>query len=141
MMQALAQAAPDMPAADRARLVASTRGSPGEALANRELDLPALEQSLALIARGGRPAEAERAKLMAALSSVSARPRLEAFVDLVPRFIARQSRAANGPALGQRIAAYEEAQRLGAGAVTPLQLEPGALVYALCGTVAGMARQ
>ncbi|MBN8832669.1 MAG: AAA family ATPase [Sphingomonadales bacterium] len=141
MMRALAEALPDLPAGEREKLVASAEGSPGQALASRDLDLPALEASLAIIAEGGRPAEVERARLMSALSSVSARPRLDAFVDLVPRFIARRMRAASGPALGQGIGAFEEAQRLGAGAVTPLQLEPGALVYTLCDTVAGLVRR
>jgi len=120
-------------------MIPAAEGSPGQAIATRDLDLPALEQSLAIIARGGHSAETERARLMSALSSVSARPRLDAFVELVPRFIARELRAASGPALGRGIEAFEEAQRLGAGAVTPLQLEPGALVYTLCGTVAGLA--
>ncbi|BAK66698.1 DNA polymerase III delta' subunit [Sphingobium sp. SYK-6] len=138
MQAALAQAMPDLPAAERARLVASGEGSPGQALAMRALDLPALEESLGVIAGGGRAADAERAKLMSALSGVAARPRLEAFVELVPRFIARRIRAAQGPALGRGLDAFEEAQRLGAGAVTPLQLEPGALVFTLCDTVAGL---
>ena len=138
MVQALAGALPDVPAAERAALAASAEGSPGQAIATRDLNLPALETALGLIAQGGRDAGSERAKLMSALSGVAARPRLEAFVDLVPRFIARRLRGAQGISLGQGIEAYEEAQRLGAGAVTPLQLEPGALVYMLCGTVAGL---
>ncbi len=139
MGRALATALQDLSANDRAALVRTAEGSPGQAIASRDLDLPALEQALEVIARGGRNAESERARLMSALSGVSARPRLEAFVDLVPRFIARRLKSASGPALGQGIESYEEAQRLGAGAVTPLQLEPAALVYTLCGTVAGLA--
>ncbi len=138
MVQALAGALPDVPVAERAALAATAEGSPGQAISTRDLNLPALEASLSLIAQGGRDASSERAKLMSALSGVAARPRLEAFVDLVPRFIARRLRGAQGAALGQGIEAFEEAQRLGAGAVTPLQLEPGALVYMLCGTVSGL---
>jgi len=139
MARALGAALPDLPAAERAALIHEAEGSPGQAMAGRDLDLPALTQALEQIARGG--ADGERARLVAALSPVSARPRLEAFVDLVPRFIAHQVRDARGPALGRGIAAYEEAQRLGAGAVTPLQLEPGALVHMLCETVAGLGRE
>jgi len=138
MTAALAEAMPDVPAAEREKLIGPAEGSPGQAIATRELDLPALEQSLETIARGGRAAETERARLMSALSGVAARPRLDAFVEMVPKFIARRMRAANGAVLGQGIEAYEEALRLGAGAVTPLQLEPGALVYTLCETVAGL---
>ncbi|HWJ68705.1 MAG TPA: DNA polymerase III subunit delta' [Sphingobium sp.] len=141
MTSALGEALPDLPAAERAALIHGAEGSPGQAIAGRDLDLPALEQALERIAHGGHGAGSERAKLVAALSTVGARPRLEAFVDLVPRFIARHSRDMRGPALGQGIAAYEEAQRLGAGAVTPLQLEPGALVHMLCETVASLGRE
>jgi DNA polymerase-3 subunit delta' len=141
MTTVLAQALPDVPAAERARLIGPADGSPGQAIATRELDLPALEQSLETIARGGRNAETERARLITALSGVGARPRLEAFVDMVPKFIARRMRDAGGPALGRGICAYEEAQRLGAGAVTPLQLEPGALVFTLCQTVVGLGQE
>lgn len=90
---------------------------------------------------GGRSADSERAALIGALSGVAARPRLEAFVDLVPRYIARRLRNARPDALGPGLAAFDEAHRLGAGAVTPLQLEPGALVYMLCETVAHAGRQ
>lgn len=135
MALALADAAPDLSAPERAAISRIAQGSPGQALAIRALDLPGLEQSLALIAAGDRKAEGERARLAQSLSPVSARPRLEAFVDLVPRFIAERTRGAQGRALAQGLAAYEEARRLGAGAITPLQLEPGALVYRLCQTV------
>jgi len=136
MDRALAQELPELSAADRAALARSAEGSPGQAQSMRALDLPGLESALDLIVFGGRQAEGERARLVQALSSVSARPRLEAFVDLVPRFIARKTRSQRGPALAASLAAYEEARRLGEGAVTPLQLEPGALVYRLCETVA-----
>jgi len=139
MTQALATALPELAAADRARLIPAAEGSPGQAIAMRALDLPDLEQSLETILRGGGAAQAERGRLVTALSGVNARPRLDAFVDLVPRFIGRRLRDSSGPALGRGLAAVEEAQRLGAGAVTPLQLEPGALVFMLCETVAGLA--
>jgi len=139
MALALADAMPDLPAAERAMLGRSAQGSPGQALAIRTLDLPALEQALVLIAAGDRRAEGERARLAQSLSPVSARPRLEAFVDLVPRFIAQRTRGAEGRALAQGLAAYEEARRLSAGAITPLQLEPGALVYRLCETISGLS--
>ncbi len=110
-------------------------------MAIRTLDLPGLEQALALIASGDRKAESERARLAQALSPVSARPRLEAFVDLVPRFIAERTRDRRGRALADGLAAYEEARRISAGAITPLQLEPGALVYRLCETIAGLGAE
>ncbi|MBO9575292.1 MAG: DNA polymerase III subunit delta' [Sphingobium sp.] len=138
MAQALANALPDLPAAERTALARSAQGSPGQAVATRALDLPGLEQALDLIASGDRRSDAERARLVQALSPVAARPRLEAFVDLVPRFIASRTREADGRALSIGLAAYEEARRLGAGAISPLQLEPGALVHRLCDTVAGL---
>jgi DNA polymerase-3 subunit delta' len=135
MALALADALPDLSVQERVTLGRSAQGSPGQALAIRALDLPGLEQSLVLIASGDRRAEGERARLAQSLSPVSARPRLEAFVDLVPRFIADRTRGASGRALADGLAAYEEARRLSAGAITPLQLEPGALVLRLCETI------
>lgn len=139
MAQVLAEAVPDLPAEERAALGRVALGSPGQALASRALALPDLEQALERIAAGDRRTESERARLVQALSPIAARPRLEAFVEMVPRFIAARTRDARGRALGSGLAAYEEAQRLGAGAVTPLQLEPGALVHMLCDIVAGLA--
>ncbi|MBO9582359.1 MAG: AAA family ATPase [Sphingobium sp.] len=141
MALALADAMPDLPAAERATLGRSAEGSPGQALAIRALDLPGLEQALVLIAAGDRRAEGERARLAQSLSPVSARPRLEAFVDLVPRFIAQRTRGAEGRALARGLAAYDEARRLSAGAITPLQLEPGALVYRLCETISRLSAE
>jgi DNA polymerase-3 subunit delta' len=140
MVAALADLAPDMNAAERAALARSAEGSPGQALAIRALDLPGLEAALETIASGARGAAAERARLVQALSPVAARPRLEAFVDLVPRFIAARTREQDGKALAAGLSAHAEARRLGEGAVSPLQLEPGALVYRLCETVAGLAQ-
>ncbi len=138
MALALADALPDTQEAERQALARSADGSPGQAIATRTLDLPAMEETLNLVAAGDKGADAARARLAQALSSVSARPRLEAFVNLVPRFIADRTRSREGAALATGLAAYEEARRLGAGAVTPLQLEPGALVLRLCDTVAGL---
>lgn len=138
MQAALAQALPDLPAAERARLIPGAEGAPGQAITMRDLDLPGLERALEAVSRGGVPGEAERAKLVTSLASVNARPRLEAFVAFVPQFLARRLPDARGAALGTLIDAIEEAQRLGAGAVTPLQLEPGALVHMLCELVAGV---
>ena len=136
MTSVLAETMPDMPVAERAALARSAEGSPGQAMAIRALDLPGLEQALDIIASGDRRADAERARLVQALSPIGARPRLEAFVDLVPRFISRRTRHADGRALSTGLSAYEEARRISAGAITPLQLEPGALVHRLCDTVA-----
>lgn len=138
MALALADALPDLPAQERAALGRSAEGSPGQAVAIRALDLPGLEAALALIASGDRRADAERARLVQALSPIGARPRLEAFVNLVPRFIAARTREREGGSLAGGLAAWEEARRLSAGAIAPLQLEPGALVYRLCDTVAGI---
>ena len=138
MMLALAEAAPDLSAQDRAALARTAQGSPGQALASRALDLPGLERALEAILENDRTAASERARLVQALSPIAARPRLEAFVDLVPRFIAARTRNATGRALSNGLAAYGEARRVSAGAVTPLQLEPGALVYRLCDTVAAL---
>jgi len=138
MALVLAETLPGLSDEERAGLGRTALGSPGQAAAIRALDLPGLEAALVAIASGDRRVEGERARLVQALSPIGARPRLEAFVDLVPRFIADRTRGREARALGAGLAAYEEARKLGAGAITPLQLEPGALVYRLCETVAGI---
>lgn len=135
MLAALADLLPDATAEERAALARTSEGAPGQVLASRDLDLPGLEAALIRLSAGGAAAQGEQARLVQALSPVGARARLEAFVELVPRFIAAQARAAQGEKLAAGLAAWETAQRLSAGAIVPLALEPGALVYRLCAAV------
>ena len=138
MAAALRCAAPEMSESERAELVRIAEGSPGRALALSGLGLAAMMETLARIAASGDPANAERIALARSLAPKGARPRLEAFLERVPGFIAAQARGRNGPALAAAIAAWEEARNL-AGQALPLSLDPAATVFELCGKVASLA--
>lgn len=136
MSAALAEAAPDLTVEARHVLIRGAAGSPGRALAMRDLDMPALEAALARIAETGDPLNKERIALARALSPKAAQPRYEAFLDYVPNFIARRLRAEPDTAGTE---AWAEAVALGRGAIAPLQLDPAATIFALCGAVARLA--
>lgn len=135
MARALEKLEPDMREADRNALIRGAEGAPGRALAMRDLDLASFEAALERIAATGDPTGRERIALARALSPKAAQPRYEAFLDYVPHYIARRLRT-DRKAAGTE--AWEEATRLGQGAIT-LSLEPGATIFALCGAVARLA--
>ena len=135
MVAALAPHFPNRTSAEVAQLADIGRGSPGKALIAASLDIDGLLKLLDQAAQGGPAADGARAKLVQSLSGIGARPRLEAFVELTPDYLANRAIHSNNQALGAVLAAYDEALRLAAGAITPLQLEPGALVAMLCDAV------
>jgi DNA polymerase-3 subunit delta' len=139
MAAALADAAPELSAEARAALIRGAGGSPGRALAMQALDIPALEAALTRIAQSGDPLNKERIALARALSPKAAQPRYEAFLDYVPHFIARRVRTHRDGVATTGTDAWAEAVALGRGAIAPLQLDPAATIFALCGAVARLA--
>lgn len=135
MVRVLERVVPDLPAKDRDALIRGAEGAPGRALAMRDLDLAGLEAALDRIVQGGDPTNRERIALARMLTPKAAQARYEAFLDFVPHYVARRLRADRAAADPE---IWEEAVRLGQGAVT-LSLEPGATIFALCGTVARLA--
>ncbi|MFT3967942.1 MAG: DNA polymerase III subunit delta' [Sphingobium sp.] len=131
----LSGVAPDLSPADRQALIRGSEGAPGRALAMRELDIAALESALDRIADHGDPTHRERIALARKLAPKAAQARYEAFLDLVPHYIARRLRTGRDAA---RADAWSEAVSLGQGAVT-LSLDPSATIFALCGAVAKLA--
>lgn len=141
MDAALADAAPDLDAPARQVLIRGAEGSPGRALAMRDLDMPALEKALIRIAETGDALNKERIALARALSPKAALPRYEAFLDYVPHFIARRLRVQPDTATATGTDAWAQAIAVGRGAIAPLQLDPAATVFALCGSVAKLASE
>ena len=135
MTMSLAPHFPDRAPAQLEPLVEAGKGSPGRALIAASLDIDGLFKLLDQAAQGSPGADGARAKLVQMLSGIAARPRLEAFVELVPDYLADRAIHANNQSLGAVLAAYDESLRLGDGAITPFQLEPGALVAMLCDTI------
>ncbi len=136
MRTVLQRIAPSLPELEQAALIREASGSPGQAATMLGLDLAGLETALNVVAGGGEAGRREAARLAATLSPASARDRLEAFVALVPRLLAARARVAGPDELGMLLARWEDARKLGEGAITPLQLEPAALVLSLCGQIA-----
>lgn len=137
----LASAAPELSAQARQVLIRGAEGSPGRALAMRHLDMPALVEALTRIAETGDPLNKDRIALARALSPKASQPRYEAFIDYVPHFIVQRLRAQRDAATAIGTDAWAEAVALGRGAIAPLQLDPAATVFALCGTVARLAAE
>lgn len=119
-------------------LVRAGAGSPGQALRFAGLNLDDIEQTLQTLSTSGDPANRQRLALAKALSSKSARPRYEAFLERAPAFIAQVARTRQGPELGAAIDHWEKARHLAGGAVI-LSLDPGAVVFELAGHVAALA--
>ena len=139
MSAALADLLPDTSDEERAALARAGAGSPGRALRFAGLELDRLEATLANIAKSGDRNNAERVKLMRALSLKAAQSRYEAFLDRVPTFVAEQAPYRSGSSLRIVLDAYDEARRIAASA-RGLSLDPGATVFELAGVVARLAR-
>ncbi|PNQ03851.1 AAA family ATPase [Sphingobium sp. SA916] len=120
-------------------LVRAGEGSPGKALRYAGLNIADIEHSLAAIAADGDPGNRHRLILAKMLSSKSARPRYEAFLERAPAFIAAAARQRQGDDLGKALDHWEAARQLAGGAII-LSLEPGAVVFELAGHVAALAR-
>lgn len=115
-------------------------GSPGRALALSGLGVSDMIGALERIARDGDRLHTERLALAKMLAPKAARPRLEAFLELVPGFLAEQAKRRAGASLEEAISHWEQARDLAAQAI-PLSLDPAATVFALCAHVAALAEK
>ncbi len=137
--RALAGAA-DMRAEERRLLVEAAQGSPGRALAMRDLDIADLDLRLARIAETGDPDNVERVAIARALAPKAAQARYEAMIEHVPRFLARRLRQTPGSPGSEALNAWDAVHALTRGATT-LSLDPATTVFALCGAVARLAQR
>lgn len=135
----LEKALPEAGELEIAALIKAGEGSPGRALSFAGLDLAGIESGLAAIADDGDPSNQQRLALARALSTKSARPRYEAFLERVPAFIATRGKANGIDALPTAIRSWEQARQLAAGAI-PLSLDPATVVFEMCGYVAETGR-
>lgn len=131
----LPEATPD----ERDTLIRVGMGSPGRALRFAGLGLEKIDEALQRIARDGDRDNAERVRLMRALSLKAAQPRYEAFLDRVPTFLAEQAPYRSGQALRTALDAYDDARRI-ASSARALSLDAGGTVFELAGVVARLAR-
>jgi DNA polymerase-3 subunit delta' len=138
MTSALAEALPDMDAAERTKLVPLAAGSVGRAIAFAELDLMPLEADATAIMRQGDPDNSRRGRLASTLALKAAAPRYAAFLELVPTLVAREARASEGARRERALKAYEQARE--AVALAPrLSLDAAATCFQLGTILASVA--
>ncbi len=124
--------------AELAALVAIGQGSPGRAIRLAGLGVDAMIESLEHIAVSGDPDNAARVKLSASMAPKSAQERFEAFLGLVPAFMALQARTRQGRALSDALGHWEKVRDLAQHAV-PGSLDPQSVTFALASHVAALA--
>jgi DNA polymerase-3 subunit delta' len=139
MAAALDALLPEATSDERDTLIRVGMGSPGRALRFAGLGLEKIDEALQRIARDGDRDNAERVRLMRALSLKAAQPRYEAFLDRVPTFLAEQAPYRSGQALRTAVDAYDDARRI-ASSARALSLDAGGTVFELAGVVARLAR-
>lgn len=126
---------PQASAAEIEALVRAGEGSPGRALGFAGLDLATLDGEMAAIAARGDVDNVIRSRLAKTLGAKAAQPRYEAFLALVPTFIANEARSRRGRALSEALEAYEVAARLGPLALAQ-SLDAQATVFEMGGILA-----
>jgi DNA polymerase III subunit delta' len=116
------------------------QGSPGRALKLAGVDVSGMTAALQRIATTGDPDNRDRAILSSSMASKSAQARFEAFLGLVPAFLASEAKTGSERVLRPILEAWEEAQDLASYAV-PGSLDPQAVTFALASHVATLAPQ
>ena len=130
--------APNLASAERQRIIATSFGSAGRALAFAELDLARIEDASVAILRQGDPTNARRSELALELGKKGAAERYAAFLELAPSLIAREARTLDGPGRERAVDAYAKAREL--AAIAPrLSLDPSATVFQIGGILADVA--
>ena len=137
MTSAIAQAAPDLDADERAALVRIGNGAPGQALQYAGLDIAELDSAIATLISNGDPGNGARSALAQNLGLKKAQPRYEAFLERTPAAIAAHAKSLQDEALEKALSAWEEARSL-AGSAQRLSLDPQSTVFTLAGLLASL---
>jgi DNA polymerase-3 subunit delta' len=132
---------PDATSSEIGALADLSKGSPGLAVRFAGLEIEALQRELEALSQARTAAELDRRALTLAksLAGKTAQPRYEAFIELVPAFIAGVARQRTGPSLARAISLWEKAEALAAEAM-PLAHDPQAVAFELSGMVGELAR-
>lgn len=130
----------DTPLTERAALRDIAEGRPGRAIQLAAADVGGLRSTLDDLARA-TPAEASVRALGLArsLAAKTATARYDAFLDLVPAYLATAARGLTGPQLARAIDLWEQAISLASGAVA-LSLDPQSVAFRLAELVADLSR-
>jgi DNA polymerase III subunit delta' len=119
-------------------LITLGQGSPGRAIRLAGLGVDAMTVMLNKIATTGDPDNGLRVALSASMSPKAAQARFEAFLGLVPGFLAQRARSQQGVVLSRTIKQWEEARDLASHAI-PGSLDPQSVTFALASHVAALA--
>jgi DNA polymerase III subunit delta' len=119
-------------------ITAAAQGSPSRAINLATLDVATLSKALEDLFYTGDPYNHVRATLAKSLAAKSAHARFEAFIALVPAFIAAKAKTLNGTDLAVAIDHWSAARHLIQSA-SHASLETQAVVFALAGHVAALA--
>lgn len=138
MRRVLSLAAPETEEVDLCGAIEAGKGAPGRALRFVGLDVAALDGVIGRLIGAGDVGNAERSRLAQALSSKSAQPRYEAFLERAPAAIAVEARTRTGTGLALALDAHRDAREL-AGAAGGLSLDPQATVFEMAGILARLA--
>jgi DNA polymerase III subunit delta' len=138
MTAVLLDALPKASAEEIGALVQLAEGAPGRAIRLAGLDVGGMTNALERIARSGDPDNIDRAALSQSMTAKAAQARFEAFLGLVPGFMAAQAKTRRGAALGEAISHWEKARGLAQHAVAG-SLDPQAVAFALASHVAALA--
>jgi DNA polymerase-3 subunit delta' len=135
----LASNIPDTPLDARAVLRDLAGGSPGRAMQLAHADVAGLNAVLDQLTHA-TPGEAGARALSLArsLAAKAAVPRYEAFLELVPAYLARVAHGHTGARLGRTIALWESAAAL-AGSASALSLDPQSVAFRLAEMIIELA--
>ncbi len=124
---------------DALTMIAS--GLPGRAIGFAGLEIEKLQNDLKGLVSAHSPGEANMRALALAksLTTKAGAARYEAFVELLPGFIADEARGRSGASLAHALGLWEKAQSLAAEAL-PLAHDPQAVAYELAGLVGELGR-
>lgn len=138
MASLLARLLPEKGEAELRSIAGLAGGSIGRALSIAGLDLAPLEQAALAIMTEGDSDNARRSALSAQLSTKAAADRYAAFLELVPRLLAREAPAMEPARRSKAIAAYARARET-AVLAPRLTLDPGMTVFHLGSLLADVA--
>ncbi len=139
MRQALAIAAPELPAGERDLLIRSGGGSPGQALDFAGLNLGEIETAMDAIIAQGDSSNKLRHQLAETLALKAAQPRYEAFLRRVPARIAAYARQQAPQQALPAVEAFHAAEELAARA-TGLTLDKQAVIFQMGSLLASLQK-
>ncbi len=138
MRQAIRAQLPDADPHELAALIELGQGSPGRAIKLAGVDAAGILAALKSALETGDADNRTRVALAASMSAKAAQGRFEAFLSLVPAFLASQAKKVDAARLAAFLKAWEATRNLAAQAI-PGSLDPHSVTLALIGHVAALA--